>query len=306
MLERWLKRYGWENTVKLCEYNNAPADLWIRVNTLKCTRQELAIKLRAEGCDVSFSLLVPEGILLKSAPPLGTLASFRQGLFTVQDESSMLVAHVVNPQPKQTVLDVCAGPGGKTTHLAQLMKNQGEILACDVHRHRIRLIKENAERLGIDIVETKLLDATRIAQELQRQFPLVLIDAPCSGLGVLRRRPDSRWHKQPEELQQLAELQTQILGSVYELLAPGGRIIYSTCTIEPEENVEVIAKFLAEHTDMESFDLTPYLPYIGTTVGEKEELKKGRRQFLPFADGMEGFFIAGLQKKGCFGHGKEK
>ena len=297
MLERWLKRYGWENTAKLCEYNNAPADLWLRVNTIKCTRQELATKLKSEGCNVSFSSLAPEGILLKSSPPLATLPSFKEGLFTVQDESSMMVAHVVNPYSKQTVLDVCAGPGGKTTHLAQLMKNQGEILACDVHRHRIRLIKENAERLGIDIIKTKLLDATRIDQELQQQFALVLVDAPCSGLGVLRRRPDLRWHKQPEEVQQLAELQTQILASVYHLLAPRGRLIYSTCTIEPEENFEVIAKFLAEHTDMESFDLTPYLSSVANTAAEKEELKKGRRQFLPFQDGMEGFFIAGLQKK---------
>ena len=296
MLERWLKRYGWENTVKLCEYNNAPADLWIRVNTLKCTRQELAAKLKAEGCDLSFSSLVPEGILLKFSPPVAALPSFKEGLFTVQDESSMLVAHVVNPHSKQIILDVCAGPGGKTTHLAQLMKNQGEILACDVHRHRIGLIKENAERLGIDIVKTKLLDATRIDRELKEQFALVLVDAPCSGLGVLRRRPDSRWHKQPEEVQLLAELQTQILASVYHLLAPKGRLIYSTCTIEPEENFEVVAKFLAEHPEMESFDLTPYLPYA-TTAAEKEELKKGRRQFLPFQDGMEGFFIAGLQKR---------
>ncbi|NLO76813.1 MAG: 16S rRNA (cytosine(967)-C(5))-methyltransferase RsmB [Clostridia bacterium] len=297
MLERWLNRYGWDNTVKLCEYNNAPADLWIRVNTLKITREELATKLMAEGCDVSFSSRVQEGILLKSSPPLASLSSFKEGLFTVQDESSMLVAHVVNPQPKQTVLDVCAGPGGKTTHLAQLMKNQGEILACDVHQHRIGLIKENAKRLGIEIIKTKLLDATGIAQELKQKFSLVLVDAPCSGLGVLRRRPDSRWHKQPEEVLQLAELQTRILASVYHLLAPGGRLIYSTCTIEPEENFEVIAKFLAEHPDLESFDLTPYFPYVATTAAEKEELKKGLRQFLPFQDGMEGFFIAGLHKK---------
>ena len=251
----------------------------------------------AEGCDVSFSSRVQEGILLKSSPPLASLSSFKEGLFTVQDESSMLVAHVVNPQPKQTVLDVCAGPGGKTTHLAQLMKNQGEILACDVHQHRIGLIKENAKRLGIEIIKTKLLDATGIAQELKQKFSLVLVDAPCSGLGVLRRRPDSRWHKQPEEVLQLAELQTRILASVYHLLAPGGRLIYSTCTIEPEENFEVIAKFLAEHPDLESFDLTPYFPYVATTAAEKEELKKGLRQFLPFQDGMEGFFIAGLHKK---------
>lgn len=297
MLERWLKRYGWEKTKKICEFNNTPADLWIRVNTLKCSRQELALKLKAEGCKVSFSSLVPEGILLQSAPSLVTLPSFQKGLFTVQDESSMLVAHIVNPLPKQKVLDVCAGPGGKTTHLAQLMKNQGEILACDVHQHRLRLIKDNAERLGVDIIKTKLLDATRIDRELTSQYKFVLVDAPCSGLGVLRRRPDSRWRKQPEEVLELSRLQRQILNSVYHLLAPGGRLIYSTCTLEPEENEEVIENFLQEHSDMESFDLTAYLPYSPTTKQEKEELQRGRRQFLPFQDGMEGFFIAGLRKR---------
>jgi len=297
MLERWLQRYGWEKTIKLCQYNNNPTELWIRTNTLKCSREELMIRLQEEGCVVIPSLRVPEGILLQSAPPLASLPSFQAGLFTVQDESSMLVAHVLNPQPHQAVLDVCAGPGGKTTHLAQLMKNQGEILACDVHQHRRRLIEENAARLGIDIIKTQLLDATRIESELKRQYELVLVDAPCSGLGVLRRRPDARWRKQEEEVQALAALQTQILASVYHLLLPGGKLIYSTCTIEPEENVQVVDKFIGTHADLVSFDLTSYFPYGPRTQEESEELKKGRRQFLPFQEGMEGFFIAGLQKR---------
>jgi 16S rRNA (cytosine967-C5)-methyltransferase len=297
MLKRWLERYGWEKTIKICQYNNTPAELWIRTNTLKCSREELMIKLQEEGCVATPSLRVPEGVLLQSAPSLASLPSFQEGLFTVQDESSMLVAHILNPRPQQIVLDVCAGPGGKTTHLAQLMKNQGEILACDVHEHRRRLIEENAKRLGIKIIKTQLLDATRIAQELKGHYKLVLVDAPCSGLGVLRRRPDARWRKQEKEIKELARLQVQILASVYHLLAPGGRLVYSTCTIEPEENVEVIDKFIAAHADIVSFDLTPYFPYRPSTEEEKEELKKGYRQFLPFREGMEGFFIAGLQKK---------
>ncbi|MGI6587601.1 MAG: 16S rRNA (cytosine(967)-C(5))-methyltransferase RsmB [Peptococcia bacterium] len=297
MLKRWLERYGWEKTSKLCQYNNVPAELWIRTNTLKCTREELMTRLQKEGCVLLPSLRVPEGILLQSAPPLASLSSFQEGLFTVQDESSMLVAHVLNPRPQQIVLDVCAGPGGKTTHLAQLMNNQGQILACDVHEHRKRLIEENAKRLGIKMIKTRLLDATRIAKELNGQYELVLVDAPCSGLGVLRRRPDARWRKQEKEIKALATLQAQILASVYHLLAPGGRLIYSTCTIEPEENVEVINKFRATHRDIVSFDLTPVIPYRPTSEEEKEELKRGQRQFLPFREEMEGFFIAGLQKQ---------
>ena len=187
--------------------------------------------------------------------------------------------------------------GGKTTHLAQLMNNKGKIIACDVHEHRRGLIIENAERLGIKIIETQLLDATRIAEKLQGQYELVLVDAPCSGLGVLRRRPDARWRKEEKEIKELAKLQTQILAGVYPLLAPGGRLVYSTCTTEPEENVEVIEKFTATYPDIVSFDLTPSLPYQPSTEEEKEELKRGQRQFLPFHDEMEGFFIAGLQKQ---------
>lgn len=337
MLERWLQRYGWENTVKLCEYNNAPSELWVRVNTLKCSPDELVEKLTLEGCLVERSTRVPEGLRLISAPPLASLSSFQSGLFTIQDESSMLVAHVVNPQAHMEVLDVCAGPGGKTTHLAQLMENKGKILACDIHKHRIRLIEENANRLGISIIKTRLQDATQLglnqdhkydhnyacnhvcndefdlnarerelekelkklkfAKGLNQRYNLVLIDAPCSGLGVLRRRPDARWRKKPEEILALAALQYRILESVYHVLAPEARIVYSTCTLEPEENFGVIDKFINTHSDMVCYDLTTSFPYVPRTREEAEELKRGKRQFLPFRDGMEGFFIAGIQKK---------
>jgi len=297
MVERWLERFGWANTVKLCEYNNAPAELWIRVNTLRCTPETLHERLWQEGCVVERSALVPEGLLLKAAPPLDTLPSFQEGLFTVQDESSMLVGYAVSPEPGMEVLDVCAGPGGKTTHLAQMMQNRGTILACDLHEHRTRLIEENAARLGIDIIRTMVGDASLLDRHLQKQYPLVLVDAPCSGLGVLRRRPDSRWRKQPEGIKELAELQGKILESVYQLLAPGGRVIYSTCTIEPEENSQVIEAFLRKHSDLRRVDLTPYFPYAPKTEEEKAELAMGQRQYLPFRDGIEGFFIAALQKE---------
>lgn len=297
MLKRWLTRYGWENTVKLCAYNNAPAELWIRVNTLRYSPPELAERLISEGCVVERSLRVPEGLLLKSAPSLVSLPSFQEGLFTVQDESSMIAAHVVSPQPDTEVLDVCAGPGGKTTHLAQLMKNRGTILACDIHQHRIKLIEENANRLGIENIKTRVLDATCLAKELERSYDLVLVDAPCSGLGVLRRRSDARWRKKEEEIKELAALQSKIMENVYQKLTPGGRLIYSTCTLEPEENEQLIEKFKQTHADLASYDLTPYFPYTAQTQAEKAELQKGSRQFLPFRDGMEGFFIAGVQKK---------
>lgn len=297
MVERWLSRYGLENTRKLCEFNNRPADLWLRTNTLRISRDELMSRLEEEGCKVEKSLRVPEGIRLVESPSLGSLLSFQQGLFTVQDESSMLVAHALCPQPGSKVLDVCAGPGGKTSHLAQLMDNQGVIVACDIHEHRLRLIAETGARLGINIINTRLQDATKLTASPVDQYPFALVDAPCSGLGVLRRRPDSRWRKKPTDIAALADLQKEILKRVVATLEPGGRVIYSTCTIEPEENSEVIAQILAGHPELELLDLRPLLPYQAVNQDEERELATGQRQYLPFQDNLEGFFIAGLAKR---------
>jgi len=297
MVQRWLDRYGLENTIKICEFNNRPADLWIRTNTLRVERDKLAGILEQEGCKTEKSHRVPEGLKLLEAPPLGSLASFEQGLFTVQDESSMLAAHALSPRPGSRVLDVCAGPGGKTSHLAQLMNNQGLIVACDVHEHRLRLISETAGRLGIKIVSTRLQDATKLEPAETGQYPYILVDAPCSGLGVLRRRPDSRWRKKPEDVPALAALQQEILERAIAVLEPGGRLVYSTCTLEPEENSEVVKAVLARHPELAPLDLRPLLPYQAANPEEEKELAGGQRQYLPFRDGMEGFFIAGLSKR---------
>lgn len=295
MVDRWLMRYGFANTVKLCEFNNDPADLWVRTNTLRTTPELLIDRLKKEGCEVERSQKVPEGILLKNVPAIAALPTFQEGLFTVQDESSMLVAHFLHPSPQGEVLDVCAGPGGKTTHLAQLMDNQGLILAGDVHEHRLELIEENARRLGITIIKTRLQDASEVALNEKKHYDFILVDAPCSGLGVLRRRPDARWRKKPQDIQDLAQLQLKILESVSQNLAPGGRLIYSTCTIEPEENQQVIENILAKHPELSPLDLNRFVPYQASSE-EKLELSKGMRQYLPFKDNLEGFFIAGLEK----------
>ncbi|MFY9174199.1 MAG: 16S rRNA (cytosine(967)-C(5))-methyltransferase RsmB [Peptococcia bacterium] len=297
MIERWLKRYGHENTRQLCEFNNRPADLWIRTNTLLISRDELMAKLEQEGCQAEVSRRVPEGIRLVSAPPLTSLESFQAGYFTVQDESSMLVAHALNPKPASRVIDVCAGPGGKTSHLAQLMDNRGLIIACDIHRHRLGLIEDTAQRLGIGIIETRLQDATKLEVAPGEEYPYILVDAPCSGLGVLRRRPDSRWRKKPEDIGDLAALQIEIMKKAVKTLQPGGWLIYSTCTIEPEENNEVITKITAQYPEMELIDLRENMPYQAEGPQEEEELSAGMRQYLPFADEMEGFFLAGLRKR---------
>lgn len=296
MIERWLKRYGFLNTEKICKFNNKPAELWIRTNTLKCTRESLQQNLIDEGCEVEESNKTPEGLLLKKTATLSSLKAFQKGLFLVQDESSMMVAHIVNVKPNDEVLDVCAGPGGKSTHLAQLMENKGKIIACDVYNHRLKLIKDNASRLGIGIIETIIQDATKIGENKKKCFSRILVDAPCSGLGVLRRRPDARWRKTKKDINVLAALQREILENIISLLAPGGEMIYSTCTIEPEENIDMIRSILSKHQELKPIDLTKRIPYKPQSEEEENELKMGYRQYLPSSDDMEGFFIAGFTR----------
>ncbi|NMA70241.1 MAG: 16S rRNA (cytosine(967)-C(5))-methyltransferase RsmB, partial [Desulfitobacterium sp.] len=240
MVKRWLKRYGFSGTEELCRSNNEPAPLWIRTNTLKTNREELAKRLEGEGVEVSLGERVPESLLIEKAGSIEKLSSFQEGLFNVQDESSQLVAHVLNPQPGEWVLDACGAPGGKTTHLAQLMKNQGEIFAFDIHEHKIPLIEELANRLGIGIIHAQAGDARELQGIELASCHKVLVDAPCSGLGVIRRRADMRWHKSEQEIKALPELQLSILEKASQCVAPQGELVYSTCTIEPEENFEVV------------------------------------------------------------------
>lgn len=201
----------------------------------------------------------------------------------------MLVAHVLAPEPGEFVLDVCSAPGGKTTHIAASMGDRGRIVALDVHEHKMRRIAENCERLGIKSVETLLLDAREAGRRFPRQADRVLVDAPCSGLGVLRRKPDARWRKRPDDLAALARLQREILSSAAEAVKSGGVLVYSTCTIEREENEAVVEDFLARH---EEFSLE--------NAGELLPLKKRPERMLqlyPQRDGTDGFFIARMRRR---------
>jgi 16S rRNA (cytosine967-C5)-methyltransferase len=272
MLERWVRRYGADDAQSLCEFNNRPAELWIRVNTLRCEPGELIRRLESEGCRAVSSEVLPEALELKLGSPISQLGSYRDGWFAIQDLSSMLAARALAPEPGERVLDLCAAPGGKTGHLAQLMENRGDILAMDVHPHRVGLIRGAMERLGVACVECRRGDGTEISPEELGVFDRILLDAPCSGLGVLRRRADARWRRKESDIQALAGLQRKLLRRALDCLKPGGRLIYSTCTLEPEENIR-----LAEAVSRERADAG---------------LVRAPVQYLPFKDGMEGFFLA--------------
>lgn len=275
----------------MCKYFNAPSALWIRTNTLKTTRDDLVKSLEDEGIETILSKKTDEGILLKNSGSIRDLTSFNKGEFLVQDESSMLVAHALSPKKNERILDVCAAPGGKTTHIAALMENQGELIACEVQKHRLGLIKENAKKLGIEIIAPKLLDARHLPAKWQASFDRVLVDAPCSGLGVLNRRADARLRKHRYQIGELVKIQEKILDEAARVLKTGGILVYSTCTITKEENEKQVEAFLKRHPDFSlDEDLAEALPNVSG-------IKGGMKQFLPHLDGVDGFFIARFIKR---------
>jgi len=295
MVERWLKEFGLEGTIALCRANNEPAPNTIRTNTLKITRPGLIEWLKREGLSVSETVYAPEGLKIEGFYSLGSLPSFQAGLFQIQDESSMLAGRALMPAPGSFAVDACSAPGGKTTHLAQLMENRGMILGVDIHPHKLALIQENCRRLGIEIVEGREGDARALPEELAGLADFVLVDAPCSGLGVLRRRPDSRWRKNPEELPAIVKLQAEILKGASRCVKDGGVLVYSTCTLLREENAGQVENFLANHPEFALEDLRGFLP---GALDPEGTLIKGYLQVYPHLHGMDGFFMARLRKKG--------
>ena len=288
LVQRWIRRWGEETTHRLVEANNQPAPLSVRTNTLRISRDGLLGKMVEAGMEAEPVPAIPEAIRLKSGRNLTSNPLWAEGYFYVQDEASMLVAHLLAPEPGTVIADLCAAPGGKTTHLAQLMNNSGRIYALDQFAHKTGLIAENARRLGIGIIEPLTTDA-----RCWRPADLVdgiLLDAPCTGTGVLRRRPDIRWRRQPADLVQLVSLQQDLLNHAASLLKPGGRLVYSTCSLESEENEEQIRRFLVDHPDFQ-LDLpdnfSPNFPMNRMAEGYLT---------IPRGDGPDGFFMTRLVK----------
>ncbi len=287
LVQRWLEQFGAEETKALCKYDNLPPQLTLRVNTLKTTRAELLAALREAGFEAEPSKWCDEGIVCTKTVGLNAFMEQHPDSCYMQDESSMLVAHALNPQPGMTVYDLCAAPGGKTTHLAQMMQNKGKIFACDIHAHKIKLIEENAHRLGVQIIEPVLRDAAVYKPDWANTADCVLVDAPCSGLGVLRRRAEARWRKTKKDLEVFPPLQKAILNAAARYVKPGGRLVYSTCTLEAAENHELTAAFLAAHPDFEPAVFRH--PLTGEEVSEL--------QLLPQRDNVDGFYICAMQRK---------
>ncbi len=267
LVKLFIEEFGLDAAKKLLQFNNTDPPLCLRVNFLKTTRENILDELKTLGIEAEPSTLAPEGIICRKHGALDELQILSAGFCQVQDESSMTAARILNPQPNEFVIDCCAAPGGKATHLAELMKNRGRIIAADIYEKKLKHIKQNAARLGIKIIEPLLLDARELDKKFFEQADKVLVDAPCSGLGVIRRKADLRWKKNPDELKKLPALQEKILSSASKTLKRGGTLLYSTCTITRHENQDVVEKFLAANENFALVEMKTLLPHITNTDG---------------------------------------
>ncbi|WP_397376356.1 16S rRNA (cytosine(967)-C(5))-methyltransferase RsmB [Paenibacillus vietnamensis] len=299
LVRRWIEVYGAETAEAICEAGNDQPPASIRVNPLRTSRGELIERLRADGLDAEPSAAAPAGIIVRRGGNLTELDGFRDGLWTMQDISSMLVAEVVAPQPGMQVLDCCAAPGGKSTHLAELMGGKGKVWANDLHAHKRELIAAQSERLKLRNVEAITGDAMKLGERFKPgSMDAVLLDAPCSGFGVIKRKPEIKWTKTAGDVTEIAALQQRLLDAVCGLVRPGGVLVYSTCTMEPAENEEQVARFLREHPEFEldagwPETIAQQLRKAGVVRGEFA----GEAQLLPQHFDSDGFFIARMVKR---------
>lgn len=287
LVEEFAALLGLEGAEALLRADNEQPATTAQVNTLKTTPEKLADGLREAGVEGAPHPWLPGCLLLTGTGDLERLDAFRRGEFYVQDAASRLAVVAAGPQPGQRVLDCCAAPGGKSFAAAIAMENQGELVSCDIHPHKIKLLEAGRERLGLSIIRPTLQNAAQTREDWVEGFDLVFTDVPCSGLGIIRKKPDIRY-KEPEALKGLPRVQRAILDNCARYVRPGGALVYSTCTLLRRENDEIVDGFLAARPDFaaEPFDL----PHLGT--------QPGRVTFWPHIHGTDGFFTAKLRRKG--------
>jgi 16S rRNA (cytosine967-C5)-methyltransferase len=292
LVKLWFSQLGEAETELLAEASSLQPPLTLRTNTLKATRAELLDRFESNGISAAPCRFSPFGILVEGRHHVPGLPGFREGLFVVQDEASQMAGILLDPQPGERVLDTCAAPGGKATHLAQLMENRGELLAMDVSGSKLPLIQEAAQRLGITIIRTRAADLLQTGAFPADAFDRVLLDAPCSGLGVIRRNPEAKWRLTPEDVMRLAVAQKVMLKNAIRMLKPGGVLIYSTCSTSLEENETVVRDFLSQHPHCVLENLNEIFPDYRELFTEE-----GMFRAWPHRYNMDGFFSARIRKK---------
>jgi 16S rRNA (cytosine967-C5)-methyltransferase len=298
LVSRWLDRFGEKESLALLAACQNPPKLTLRVNETASTTAAFAELLKDKGIKVKRSILVPSCLTVTDRRtvrgPVENIPGWGEGTFSVQDESAAFVSQVVDPKPGEQIIDLCAAPGGKTLNLAELMGNLGKVWAVDKNENRLNLIKTNRQRLKLTNIEIICGDSTNIELPLADK---VLVDAPCSGTGVINKRADIRLKRTKLDITSLVALQKELLKNAAKLVKEGGSLVYSTCSIEQEENEDVFSWFLSSHKDFKADDLSPYFPEGALAAyGLADQAKHGYALFLPSKHDVSGFFVARFQR----------
>jgi 16S rRNA (cytosine967-C5)-methyltransferase len=291
LIEKWFDYFGREETEALMRANNEAAPLVLRVNSCRSNRDALLALLIKSGISAVATQWSPAGIWVKSRSPVDRLPGFREGLFQVQGEASQLVSYLLSPGKAERILDACAAPGGKTTHIAELMADTGEVIALDKSDRGIEKIRGNAARLGLASVRAAKSDVSHeLPAEFRGPYDRILVDAPCSGLGTLRTHPEIKWHRNETDIKRLSRLQKSIVDRVVHYLKPGGVLVYSTCTLTRDENENLVDEFLEHHKEFVLDNASGYLPR------KTGSLVRGRYYMaLPHRQNTDGFFAARMR-----------
>jgi len=294
LVERWTACYGVQLTTAMLAYMNQKPLLTLRVNSLRTEAAALAMELSREGTQVRPGRLPGSLIIDSLEKSIEQLHTYQAGGFYLQSEAAMLAADILHPVAGDQVLDLCSGVGGKATHFAEKMNNQGLVKAVELHAHKLTLLQKNCQRLGVTIVTGEHADL--LAMEEAPVWPKVFLDVPCSGLGVLNRRADARWRKDPGEIAALTKLQAAMLAKAGKMTAPGGILVYSTCTINTEENEEIVVKYLQDHPQFQLQSMAREMDHFQLDQPDREMAEKGWLTIIPGKYGCDGMFYARLRR----------
>lgn len=297
LVSRWIDMYGINTTKQMCVANLERKTTSIRVQPMKISRDKAMENLKDQGFEVRESKFSDQGIIIDQGNILHTML-FKEGYVTIQDQSSMLVAEMLDLKREMLVLDACSAPGGKVTHIAEKMEDQGKIHAYDLHAKKAKLLHEKADRLHLTIIETKQADARKLRDiHSDETFDRILIDAPCSGLGVIRGKPEIKYNKQESDIHNLAQIQLEILNGVAPLLKKNGLLMYTTCTVDKEENNQVVTKFLNSHPDYMVDEL--FFNELPAFLKDTEGVSDVGLQLFPHTQQTDGFFLTRFIRKTC-------
>ena len=289
MVRMFIKQYGEHEALEILEGLNNTPKMTVRVNSIKGDYEDVYEELEEAGYNIEEGCICPEAISIKGGKGIENNQAFVDGKITVQDESAMLISALLDLEEGMKVLDLCCAPGGKTTHIGELLNNTGEVLGFDLHENKLELVKENYERLGITNIKLAQMDATKLDAKLVSYADRVLLDVPCSGIGIIRKKPEIKWTKKRKDLKEIVEVQREILENAWEYLKTGGVMVYSTCTLNKEENEENIKWFLSKHK---------YATIEKVFIGKGANLcynQMGTLTILP-NEYMDGFFVAKIKK----------